>query len=294
MGAGMPGDRQANGATATAPVIQFDRVFKTFIAEGRAVPTLDDVDLRVCADEFVSILGPSGCGKSTLLRLLAGFTYPTAGTVYCHQEPVTAINTRVGFVSQENDLFPWMTLLQNVEFPLVARDVPPRERHARAAALIDLVGLSGFESSYPYQLSGGMQKRASLIRTMIYEPAIVLMDEPFGPLDAQTRLILQGELLKMWSSRRMTILFVTHDLVEAIALADRVVVMTRRPTHIKAIVDVPLGRPRNVFEIHDEPGFRATHHQVWELMSSELGLAAAAGTGDSRDEVAGGGARVHE
>ena len=290
----MIGHAPPAGGVTTAPLIQFEHVFKTFVADRRSVPTLDDVNLSINADEFLAIIGPSGCGKSTLLRLLAGFTYPTAGTVYCYEQPVTAINTRVGFVSQENDLFPWMTLLHNVEYPLLARHVPSKERTERARALIDLVGLTGFESSYPHQLSGGMQKRASLIRTIIYEPAIILMDEPFGPLDAQTRLILQNELLNIWSSRHMTVLFVTHDLVEAIALSDRVVVMTKRPAHIKAIVDVPLQRPRDVFEIHDQQGFHETHHHLWQLMSSELGLQAPRAGGPPRQGSTDGGPNARQ
>jgi NitT/TauT family transport system ATP-binding protein len=266
-----PGTNQPSALVATqAPVIRFDQIGKTFYTKGAPVNALTEIDLSFSAGEFVTIIGPSGCGKSTLLRLLAGFAYPTAGTIYCHGTPVHDINTQIGFISQENDLYPWMTLLENVEFPLVARKIPPAERRARAQALINLVGLAGFEDRYPYELSGGMQKRASIVRTMIYEPDIVAMDEPFGPLDAQTRLVLQHELLKIWNRQQMTILFVTHDLVEAIALSDRVIVMTKRPGRVKQVLPVNLGRPRNVFEIHDQPGFRETHHELWRLMQSEL------------------------
>jgi NitT/TauT family transport system ATP-binding protein len=251
-------------------VIRFERVSKSYASDGRQVDALWNVDLEVERDEFVSIIGPSGCGKSTLLRLLAGFSVPTAGAVYCGGKRVQSINTEVGFISQDNDLFTWMTLLENVEFPLAIRGVPAAERRERARTLIDVVGLGGFEDRYPHQLSGGMQKRGSIIRTIVYEPTSVLMDEPFGPLDAQTRLLLHHELLNVWSSRRMTILFVTHDLVEAVALSDHVVVMTRRPGSIKAVVPVALRRPRNVFEIHDEPGFREAHHQVWSLLRTEM------------------------
>ena len=251
-------------------MIRFEHVSKAYASNGRQVDALSEVTLDVERDEFVSIIGPSGCGKSTLLRLLAGFSAPTTGAVFCGGKPVESINTEVGFISQDNDLFPWMTLLENVEFPLAIRGVPTAARRERARALIDLVGLGGFEDRYPHQLSGGMQKRGSIIRTIGYGPTSVLMDEPFGPLDAQTRLLLQHELLNVWSSRRMTILFVTHDLVEAVALSDRVVVMTKRPGGIKAVVPVTLGRPRNVFEIHDEPGFRDAHHEVWSLLRTEM------------------------
>src|SRR5688572_9131221 len=252
------------------PLIRFEGVSKTYVSGEREVDALSAVDLGVERDEFVSIIGPSGCGKSTLLRLLAGFSYPTSGGVFYDGIRVQSINPHAGFISQDNDLFPWMTLVENVEFPLTIRGVPAGERRTRARALIDLVGLTGFESRYPHELSGGMQKRGSIIRTIIYEPSSVLMDEPFGPLDAQTRLLLQHELLNMWNARRMTVLFVTHDLVEAVALSDRVVVMTKRPGGIKAVVDVKVGRPRDVFEIHDQPGFRDAHHEVWSLLRTEM------------------------
>lgn len=251
-------------------VIEFDRVGKTYPARQAPVVALQDVTLAIRENEFATIIGPSGCGKSTLLRMVAGLIYPTTGTTLCDGKVVRSLNTGVGFVTQDSNLFPWMTLRENVEFPLEARGVAPEERRRRSAELIELVGLSGFEDRYPFELSGGMQKRASLIRTIIYEPSVVLMDEPYGPLDAQTRLVLQHELLKIWSRSRMTIVFVTHDLVEAIALSDRVLVMTRRPGTIKAVVDVTLARPRNVFEIHQQEGFDEAYHRVWSLMRSEL------------------------
>jgi NitT/TauT family transport system ATP-binding protein len=256
------------------PVLTFSHVGKTFVGGSRPVHAVDEVDLAIREGEFVTVIGPSGCGKSTLLQIVAGFVQPTQGSIECLGRLVDGINQRVGFISQANDLFPWMTLMENAQFALEARGVPERERRERAQNLIDRVGLNGFEQSYPHQLSGGMQKRGSIVRTMVYGPKIILMDEPFGPLDAQTRLILQSELLRIWASEKMTILFVTHDLVEAISLADRVVVMTRRPGRIKAVIPVAIPRPRNVFEIQHQDGFRETHQRLWNLVQGELGLAA--------------------
>lgn len=258
----------------TQVVINFDQVEKMFPTKTEPVIALRDVDFSVRKNEFVTIIGPSGCGKSTLLRMLSGIVYPTSGQVICNDKAVWELNTDVGFVTQDSNLFPWMTLIENVEFPLAARGITSVERRRRAADLIDLVGLKGFEERYPFELSGGMQKRASLIRTIIYNPSIILMDEPYGPLDAQTRLLLQHELLNMWADNRMTIVFVTHDLMESITLSDRVVVMTRRPGTVKAIIDVPLERPRNVFEIHEQEGFRETYQLLWGLMQTELKVTA--------------------
>lgn len=259
-------------AAAGRPVLTFSGVGKTFLGGARPVHAVDEVDLSIREGEFVTVIGPSGCGKSTLLQIVAGFVQPTKGSVDCLGRPVDGINQQVGFISQANDLFPWMTLMENAQFALAARKVPQAERRERAQQLIDRVGLGGFEQSYPHQLSGGMQKRGSIVRTMVYSPKIILMDEPFGPLDAQTRLILQNELLRMWASQRMTIVFVTHDLVEAISLADRVVVMTRRPGRIKAVIPVEIPRPRNVFEIQHQDGFREAHQHLWDLVQSELAL----------------------
>jgi NitT/TauT family transport system ATP-binding protein len=249
--------------------ISFARVGKLFPTRPPVV-ALDEVSFAVRPGEFVSIIGPSGCGKSTLLRMLAGISYPSSGQVVCNGKQVRALNPEVGFVTQESNLFPWMTLHENVDFPLAARGLPLSERRRRVAEMIELAELTGFEQRFPFELSGGMQKRGALIRTIIYNPSIVLMDEPYGPLDAQTRLLLQHELLNIWSRNQMTILFVTHDLVEAIALSDRVVVMTRRPGSVKAVVDVPLTRPRDVFKIHEQQGFRETYDRLWGLMQSEL------------------------
>jgi len=215
----------------------------------REVTALEGVSLRVPQGAITTVVGPSGCGKTTLLRLAAGLLPPSEGKVFCHGRPVAGLNTGVGFVTQDSNLFPWLTAVDNVEFALAVRGVPRKERREQAMGWLHLVGLEGFEHSYPSQLSGGMQKRVSIVRTLIYEPEVVLLDEPFGALDAQTRTRLHHELLGLWHQKKTTMLFITHDLVEAITLSDYVVVMTRRPGRIKGVCKVPLARPRNVFEI---------------------------------------------
>ncbi len=253
-----------------AAVIEYDHIWKRFFSQGREVVALQDVSLRVRRGEFTSVVGPSGCGKTTLLRLCAGFEHTGEGRTRYEGEPVRDVNTRVGYITQDSNLYPWMTLRQNVEFPLELRGLGPRERRERADFYVDLVGLRGFEDHFPYQLSGGMQKRGSIIRTMIYDPEVVLMDEPFGALDAQTRMVLQHELLRIWSLRQQTILFITHDLTEAIALSDVVVVMSARPGKIKQVFDIPLGQPRDVFQIHAQPGFTEIYAEIWKSFRSEV------------------------
>lgn len=251
-------------------VIDFQNVARTFRAGNKEVPALTDVDLAIAPHSFTSIVGPSGCGKTTLLRMCAGLEFATSGRTLCHGRVVDAINTEVGFVTQDSNLFPWMTLRQNVEFPLKVRGVSQSERRARVQDDINMVGLTGFEDHYPHQLSGGMQKRASLIRTIIYEPDIVLMDEPFSALDAQTKMVLQDELLRVWGMRQQTIVFVTHDLTEAVALSDQVVVLSQRPGRIKGVFPIDLGRPRDVFQIHSQSGFAENYQRVWECFRTDL------------------------
>jgi NitT/TauT family transport system ATP-binding protein len=251
-------------------VIELRGITKTYAVADREVSALERVDLRVPQDAFVSLIGPSGCGKSTILKLVTGLTPATAGTLTFRGRPLRGINTQIGYITQDHNLYPWLTLRENVEFPLLARGLPPAERARRVDELIKLVGLSGFETAYPHELSGGMQKRGAIIRTLIYDPDVIVMDEPFGPLDAQTRLIMQQELLDLWARRRKTILFVTHDLNEAITLSDQVVVMTRRPGKIKAIFDVPLARPRDVFTIHESVEFHDQYRRIWHAFRDEI------------------------
>ena len=251
--------------------IELQNVTKAFTTEARGrVVAIQDVNLQIESKSFVAVVGPSGCGKSTILNMVAGLMPPTEGTVFYKGKPVNKINTDAGYVTQESKLFPWLTLEQNVSFPLEVRGIDKQRRKELVEEHLAMVGLTGFEKAYPYQLSGGMQKRASIMRTLIYDPDVILMDEPFGPLDAQTRMILQNELLNIWDKKKKTIVFVTHDLVEAIALSDKVVVMSNRPSRIRAVIDVPLSRPRNVFEIHQQEGFAETYDQLWQIFRHEL------------------------
>ena len=258
-----------------APILSLRDVSRAFVRHGRAVAALSGVSLDVAAGEFVTIVGPSGCGKSTLLNLVSGLLAPSGGQVLYKGAPVGGVSTEIGYVTQADNLYPWRTLRENVEFPLEVRGVARAERRRRAAALIERVGLGGFEDHYPYELSGGMRQRANIVRTLVYDPEVILMDEPFGPLDAQTRVILQDQLLGLWDAARKTIVFITHDLTEAIALADRVVVMTARPGRVKRVCPVPLKRPRDLFHLHDDERFRVTYDTLWDDLADEVRHAAA-------------------
>lgn len=253
-----------------SPIIELTGVTKTYHSKGRSVLAVKDVTLPVEQGSFTTFIGPSGCGKSTLLKIIAGIALPYEGQLRYKGREITSINTDIGFVTQDSNLFPWLTLTENVELALKIRGLGKTQRAAIAQKHIAMMQLTGFEDHYPFELSGGMQKRGSIIRTLIYDPETILMDEPFGPLDAQTRLVLQDELLRIWDQNMKTILFVTHDLIEAIALSDKVVVFTGRPGTVKRIFDVPLARPRNVFEIHNERGFTDLYHEIWHFFKSEI------------------------
>jgi NitT/TauT family transport system ATP-binding protein len=255
---------------APAAAIEFDDVSLAFGSEAGSMLALDRVSLTAPRGQITTVVGPSGCGKTTLLRLVAGLLAPSSGRTLYNGREVAGLNVGVGFVTQDSNLFPWATTLANVEFPLAVRGVSARERREHAREWIHTVGLAGFENSYPSQLSGGMQKRVSIARTFIYEPDVILLDEPFGALDAQTRMMLHHQLLQLWHKRRMTMLFITHDLVEAITLSDHVVVMSKRPGRVKECYHVPLPRPRNVFEIYLEPGFDDAYGALWKHFKAEL------------------------
>lgn len=235
----------------TTPLIRFNRVGKSFAAPrtGAAVEALRDIDLDVRPGEFLSVIGPSGCGKSTLLSLIAGFAQPTTGDVFFDGAPIAGPGPERGVMFQDYALFPWRTVLGNIEFGPFARGVPARTRRERARGLASLVGLTGFENRYPHELSGGMRQRCALARLLANEPRVWLMDEPLAAVDLQTRIILQDELLRLWGdgaerTTRPTVVFVTHGLDEAVLLADRVVVLARRPGRIKAVTEIALPRPR--------------------------------------------------
>jgi NitT/TauT family transport system ATP-binding protein len=272
----MPDLTQVPSQTAQHPpasVIRVENVSKVFQTPGRQnLGALMNIDLEIHHGEFVTVVGPSGCGKSTLLKLIAGFLPVSGGRIMFQGDEVRGLNTRVGYVPQESKLFPWLTVEENVGFGLSPKRYSRTHRERQVKYFIDLAGLSGFEKYYPAQLSGGMGKRASIMRALAYEPPVILMDEPFGPLDAQTRMVLQDELLKIWGQKRQTIVFVTHDLVEAVALADRVVVMTHRPGKIKDVIKINMGRPRNIFEIHRQEGFDDAYGRLWNIFRHELDI----------------------
>ena len=246
---------------------------KKIFAKGRDLLTvLDDMTLRIEENELTCIVGPSGCGKSTLLNLVAGLSPVDAGRVEFRGRRVTSVNTDVGYITQDSNLLPWFTVLENILLPLEIRKVGKTSAQRRSLALewIELVGLGGFAHHYPHQLSGGMQKRVSIARTLVYDPDVILMDEPFGPLDAITKMVLQNLLLRLWQERQKTIMYVTHDLTEAITLGDRVVIMTKRPGTVKAVLPVAMARPRDAFSLTETPEYAAIHRQFWELMRSEV------------------------
>jgi NitT/TauT family transport system ATP-binding protein len=250
--------------------LRIEGVAKNFVSRGAAVTALIRTDFIIERGEFVTLVGPSGCGKSTLLNLVSGLVTPSEGAIWYEGQKITGVNRKIGYVTQQDNLFPWRTLRDNVAFPLELIGVSVRERHAEADRWIKRVGLAGFENSYPYELSGGMRQRANIIRTLIYEPPVILMDEPFGPLDAQTRVSLQALLLSIWETQRSTVLFVTHDLTEAIGLADRVALMSARPGRMVRVDTVKIPRPRDIFFIHQNPEFRALHDALWKDLAAQI------------------------
>ena len=240
--AGGPGAPRSPAAASVA----LDGVGKTYDADGDGDPVraLDDVSFSVADGEFVCLVGPSGCGKTTLFRVVAGLTEATDGRVLLDGTEVTAPTTDMGVVFQEYHLFPWLTVEENVGFGLERSDRPAAERDRRVDEMLDLVGLAEFRDAYPKSLSGGMKQRVAIARALAVDPDLLLMDEPFGAVDAQTREMLQRELLDVWASTGKTVLFVTHDVAEAVTLADRVVVMAAEPGRVREVVDVDVERPR--------------------------------------------------
>jgi NitT/TauT family transport system ATP-binding protein len=257
--------------------IQIQNVGKTFAVSsgaGRRGPAqsftaLEQIDLDVAAGEFVVIVGPSGCGKSTLLDLLGGLTLPTTGRILIDGRPVVGPALDRGLVFQQYALFPWRTAIKNVEFVLEAKGVPRRERVERARHFLDMVGLAAFADRYPHELSGGMKQRVAIARSLAYDPAVLLMDEPFAALDAQTRETLQGELLRIWEASGKTIVFITHGIDEAIYLGQRVAVMTSRPGRIKQVVTIPFLDRTHEEDLRGAPEFARLRHEIWTLLRDE-------------------------
>jgi NitT/TauT family transport system ATP-binding protein len=246
---------------------------KTFrLRDGQKVDALRDIDLEIHDGEFVCIIGASGCGKTTLLRIIGGFEQADAGCVEIATTPSEdgGGGLVTSTVFQEESVFPWLTAEQNVGYGLKVRNVPRARREQIVDHFIHKVGLSAFRNAYPNQLSGGMRQRVSVARAFANEPEVLLMDEPFGALDEQTRLVLQDEVLRLWSEHRRTVLFVTHNLDEAISLSDRVVVLGARPGRIRAVIEVDLPRPRNVIALRGNDRYGMLYQQLWELLRDDI------------------------
>ena len=263
----------ARATAAAVPALAFERVscaFAARIGSGRYM-AVKDTSLAVGAGEFVSVVGPTGCGKSTLLNVAAGLLAPSAGRVLVDGLPLAGINARAGYMFQSEALMPWRNALANVTAGLEFHGVSREECETRARDWLVRVGLAGFEDRYPHQLSGGMRKRAALAQTLILDPAMLLMDEPFSALDIQTRQLMENELLDLWSADRKSVLFITHDLEEAISLSDRVIVLSAGPeTHPLGEFAIDLPRPRDVAEIRMSPRFVELHEAIWRVLKSEV------------------------
>ena len=238
---------------------------------GQRYTAVADTTLRIRAGEFVSVVGPTGCGKSTLLNVAAGLLAPSSGTVKVFGQPLAGINTRAGYMFQSDALMPWRSARDNVMVGLQYRGVPDGDAASQAEAWLARVGLAGFGDRYPHQLSGGMRKRAALAQTLVLDPDIILMDEPFSALDVQTRQLMENEVLALWASKKKAVLFITHDLDEAIAMSDRVVVLSAGPATrpiCEFVIDLP--RPRDVAEVRTHPRFVELHTQIWNVLRDEV------------------------
>lgn len=259
-------------ATRSAPAIELSETSVVFeLAGARTYTAVEQATLSVGAGEFVAVVGPTGCGKSTLLNLAAGLLAPASGSVRIFGAPLTSLNRQAGYLFQADALFPWKTALDNVAIGLEIAGTPSTQARQRAEGWLNAVGLGAFGNRYPHMLSGGQRKRVGLAQVLIRDPKILLMDEPFGPLDAQTRQIMGNLLLKLWMEDRKAVLFVTHDLEEAIALADRVVIMSAGPrSRIVGDWPVHLARPRDIFEIRLDKEFHALHREIWSVLKAEV------------------------
>jgi NitT/TauT family transport system ATP-binding protein len=250
-------------------MIELRALHKTFDRGSAPVEAVRNIDLTVARGSIVSLIGPSGCGKSTLLHMIAGLYEPSSGDVIYNGRAVESVNTATGYMTQKDTLFPWRSVQDNVALPSELAGKPKAERHREAADILGRVGLGGFETRYPSELSGGMRKRAALARMLLYRPETFLLDEPFGALDAQLKLAMHDLLLRLWMEDNQTILLVTHDLVEAITLSDRVIVLTRRPSRIILDQAIDLPRPRDVLNVRFTSGFKDIYDKLWNFLRVE-------------------------
>jgi len=260
------------GEVATSTAVALDDATVAFgVAAGRVYTAVERASLRVADGEFVAIVGPTGCGKSTLLNVAAGLLQPASGSVRIFDQPLQGLNRQAGYLFQADALFPWKTARDNVAIGLEIAGIARYEAAERAQGWLDAVGLGAFANRYPHMLSGGQRKRVALAQVLICDPKILLMDEPFGPLDAQTRQVMGNLLLDLWTRDRKAVLFVTHDLEEAIALADRVVIMSAGPgSRIIGDWPVSLPRPRDIFEVRLDKAFHALHRDIWNVLKDEV------------------------
>jgi NitT/TauT family transport system ATP-binding protein len=259
-----------------APAIELRGVTRRFLSSnGRSHTALRDFSMTIERGEFVAVVGPTGCGKSTTLNLVTGLFKPSAGEVRVMGKAVSGIDRRIGFVFQTDALFPWRNVIDNVAAGPLFRGQSKAKAYASASDWLQRVGLKGFEKLHPHQLSGGMRKRVALAQTFINQPEILLMDEPFSALDVQTRSMMHEELLKLWGENRASVVFVTHDLEEAIALADKVYVLTAGPATVKSVYDITLPRPRNVADIRYDKDFVALSKRIWSDLKGEVQAAQA-------------------
>ena len=264
-------------------VLSIENICVEFSAKnGRRLKAVDDVSLQVKDHEFVALIGPSGCGKSTILNAAAGLIPTLSGTIRINGKPSSGISSDIGYISQMDTLLPWKSVLDNIALGLELRGIKKKERRERARELVDRMGLGGFEDSYPHELSGGMRKRVTIARVLAIDPKILFMDEPFGPLDAFTKEKLQDDILRIWQDARQTIMYVTHDLSEAITLADRVVLVSARPAQIKREYPIDLPRPRKVMDIKFDPRFIELEKAIWGDLRGEIQKA---GQGEEYEEI---------
>ena len=264
----------AYSANMTAYALELQNITCTFRSKddhSRGYTAVGDTTLRIQAGEFVSVVGPTGCGKSTLLNISAGLLAPSLGSVKVFGQTLEGINTRAGYMFQSEALMPWRSAIDNVMVGLEYRSVPAADARVQAQSWLMRVGLKGFEDRYPHELSGGMRKRVALAQVLALDPDIILMDEPFSALDVQTRQLMENEVLELWAAKRKAVLFITHDLDEAIAMSDRVVVLSAGPaTHPMGEFTIDLPRPRDVAEVRTHPRFIELHQQIWNVLRDEV------------------------